>query len=391
MSNQTPPGPPGGGEPAAGNWPASPPAGQDNDWHSAATARVDGGASWAASGQTPGNTPPAQTPPPGGGWPSPGGGQQPAGGYGQGTPPPGTPAPGGWPQTTPYQQGGYDQGGYQQPGYQQPGYPQTGYQQQAPAYGQPGYQAPGYQQQPAYPQQGTPAPWPGQPQQKSNKTAVIVLSVLGAVAAIVIGVVVALAVTGGQGDEVTAPPTPPSALLPPGTEPVATPPPAPGSEATAPAGGGAPPAGGGNPEGCDPLGPPPGAAPAGVLEIGQTATVNGDGDTDISTYQARITLNSVCATTEPVASYGDPPENGSFVVANFTVEMVSGENNVYQLDFFVQTSDGTRYEATYFHDLQDLSADDLRAGQRVTGYVVFDVPPGHNTLYWNPLFAVEPA
>jgi len=385
VSDQNPPTAPnsGGEPPAGGGWPPASPA---PDWQAMPTTRADSPGWPTPPGQTPGTTPQGHTPPPAPSpWQAPPGYGQP--GYGQpspgtpppgGYPPPGTPAPGGYPQpapgtpapgqSTPYP-GGYTdpQQAYQQPGYQQTGYQQTDYGQQ------------GYQQQPGYPAPTGPN-WPGQqPPQKSNRNAVILISALAAVAAIVLGIVIALAVHGGGGSKPVAGST------------VSQGP----ATASAPAGGGQPsvPAVSHTtaPPGCTPLQAPAGAPDAGVYQLGQTATVRGDGDTDISTYTARITLNSICSQTTPVETYGDPPKNGTFVVANFTVEMVTGSANVYPLSFFAQTADGSRYESTYDTVGSRLDADDLAAGQKVTGNIVFDVPADNHLIYWEPLFATSKA
>jgi len=204
-----------------------------------------------------------------------------------------------------------------------------------------------------------------------------------AVLAIVLGVVIALAVSGGGKDDDTpvALPTPsivntPSAgTIPPATVPPVTTPP------TRPAG----------PAGCTPISAPAGAPDPGVVDIGQTATVMGEGTSEITTYTARITLNSLCRTTAPVTTYGDAPENGVYLVANFTVQMVAGKANVYPLSFFGVSPDGSRYDATYQEVGARLDADDLAAGQKVTGNVVFDVPDGNHLIYWEPLFATSRA
>jgi hypothetical protein len=92
-----------------------------------------------------------------------------------------------------------------------------------------------------------------------------------------------------------------------------------------------------------------------------------------------------------VSTYSDPPANGLFIVANFTVQVVSGTVNVYPLHFFGVSPDGSRYDATYDEVGARLDADDLGSGQKVTGNIVFDVPNGNHLLYWEPLFATSRA
>jgi hypothetical protein len=38
-----------------------------------------------------------------------------------------------------------------------------------------------------------------------------------------------------------------------------------------------------------------------------------------------------------------------------------------------------------------LAAIEVKAGQKVRGNVVFDVAQGHQSIYWEPLFAKTPA
>jgi hypothetical protein len=107
----------------------------------------------------------------------------------------------GYPQqgfaTPSYPQPGYPPPGYEQPGYPPPGYPPSGYPQQS--YGQPGYAQqsygqPGYAQQsygqPGYAQQSYPQPGTPEPPKKKGKG--VTLSLLGLVAVLVAGAVVAV-------------------------------------------------------------------------------------------------------------------------------------------------------------------------------------------------------
>ncbi|WP_307875033.1 DUF4352 domain-containing protein [Frankia nepalensis] len=382
MSDQYPHNPPDGG----GGWPPATPA---PDWQAS-----PGGHDPA--GHTPHPTPPGQAPPPPGqGWPgsAPDGGQWPPAGHGQPGYPQGaqgTPPPGGYPYPP---AGGYQQPGTPPPGAYQPTtpYPQAGYPQ-----GQPGYQDAGFQQGGYPPAGGTPAPWaggpgqpPGQPPRRSNRNGIILIVSLAVVAAIVLGVVIALAVNGDDEKKpVTVQPTLPAVTnLPPqggqSTAPQGSAPPATtaqGAPATAVPGA---------PADCKQVGVPAGAPPAGVLDIGQTGTVEGEDYSDEVIYKAQITLHGICTTTSAVRSYGDPPENGLFVIANFTVQMISGQANVFGIHFFGLAEDGSRYDATYTEVGSMLNADDLKAGQKVRGNIVFDVPQDVHLVYWEPLFATS--
>ncbi|WP_026239573.1 DUF4352 domain-containing protein [Parafrankia discariae] len=437
MTDQTPPGQPSPGPENQETWRAPNTSWQqppDAGGQAGAAPGSPGNPGAAGSGQggAPSTTPPAPVPQwgtgtpgrEGGGWPSttPGGGV----GGGWGTPPAGGPNPDGswpgagqqqWPQQgtdTPWgqpgqsgtgwqQPAGYQQGGtpgqyqqgyqqpadYQQQGYQQPpaDYQQAGYQQgyQQPAdyqqqgYQQ-GYQQPGYQQ--GFPQQQGNWPQPGGPPPgRPRRNPAMIIIPVAVVAVIVLGVVIALAVGGGDGSNPTA--TPPAVTnLGPGTVPTLTAPAVPGAT-TAPQ----QPSG---PAGCTPV-VPQGAPPAGALTLGGTGTVVGTASSSVSDFEAKVTLNSICSTTGPAADYSDPPVQGANYILNVTVEVVRGETSASPDDFYVQTSDGSRYDGSFTTVEPKLFTLDLKAGQKVRGNVVIDAPPGHHVLSWEPLFATQPA
>ncbi len=200
---------------------------------------------------------------------------------------------------------------------------------------------------------------------------------LAVVAAIVLRVVIALAVGGDDSDDITAPVPAPSLSAPARPEPTAAAP----SVTTA-----------------GPIGisdcvavTPQGAPGAGAADIGGSGTVNGEANSSVSDFEARVTLNSVCSTTGKVTEYGDPPNQGSYYVLNVTVEVTRGDTSASPSDFYVQTPDGTRYDGSYVDVEPRLSASTVKAGQKVRGNVVIDAPPGHGLLNWEPLFAVSPA
>ncbi len=296
------------------------------------------------------------------GWGQPGGGQPGADQQGWGQ-------PGGWPQ------GGYPPGGtgaYQGgPAYQGPGgYPgaQGPYQQNPPG----GWQQGGTWQQGGGWQQGAPPP---APQRRRNPLFVIVP--LAVVAAIVVGVVIALAVGGDDSNDIAAPVPAPSLSAPGLSAPT---PPVPSATATGPIG----------VSNCVAV-TPQGAPGAGAAAIGGSGTVVGEANSSVSDFEARVTLNSVCSTTGKVTEYGDPPTQGAYYVLNVTVEVSRGDTSASPSDFYIQTPDGTRYDGSYDNVEPRLSASTVKAGQKVRGNVVIDAPPGHGLLHWEPLFAVSPA
>ncbi|MCK9904396.1 hypothetical protein CC117_20190 [Parafrankia colletiae] len=367
-----------GGAPAPGQqgdggaWPSTTPAAS---WGTPPAAGASPESSWPGAGQQPqqqwpqqgADTPWGQQGQQGTGW------QQPAGQQGQ--------AGSGWPTpAAPGQQGtGWQQaqGGY--PGQ----YPPQGY-PQAP---QQGYQQPGYQQ--GFPEQ-QPGGWPqpgGTPPGRRRNPAMIIVP-LAVVAAIVLGVIIALSVGGGDDTEPTAsgstlnPRAAPTGPVIPGVTTLPG-----GSVPTQPAGGAQQP---GAPEGCVPV-TPAGPPPAGVAGVGGAGTVTGNARSSVSDFEAKVTLNSICSSTGRVEEYGDPPSRGAFYVVNVTVEVSRGETSAAPSDFYVQTEDGSRYDGEFTSVEPDLYTSDVKAGQKVTGNVVIDAPAGHHKLNWEPLFAVAPA
>ncbi|WP_235609072.1 DUF4352 domain-containing protein [Frankia casuarinae] len=205
---------------------------------------------------------------------------------------------------------------------------------------------------------------------------------LAVVAAIVLGVVIALAVRGGDGTEIASPPAPTVTVpdLPNTTATAtATAPTATAPNATAPNG----------VPNCVPV-TPQHAPAAGTATIGGSGTAVGRATSSVSDFEARVTLNSVCSTTGKVTQYGDAPTQGAYYVINVTVEVSRGSTSASPSDFYIQTSDGTRYDGSYENVAPRLSVSTLKAGQRVRGNIVIDAPPGHAILNWEPLFAVDP-
>jgi hypothetical protein len=101
----------------------------------------------------------------------------------------------------------------------------------------------------------------------------------------------------------------------------------------------------------------------------------------------RVTVHSVCSTTGPVRPYGELPRNGSYHVADITVEAISGNpRSAFYSDFNVVTPDGRRYQGKSGPEPR-LAAIYTQIGQKYRGNVAFDAPQGHNIVSWEPLFA----
>ena len=155
---------------------------------------------------------------------------------------------------------------------------------------------------------------------------------------------------------------------------------------------GAPPAGGPPPgaPNCAPVAPvggPPATGPEPVYDIGQTAHVVSNDEYDISDFEANVTVNSICTQTTAFNEYSEPPVQGVWVLADVTVEVLSGEVSAIYLDFSVQTADGARYDGDYPPIEPRLDEFDLAAGATIRGFVLVDAPPGNHLLRWEPSFS----
>lgn len=268
-------------------------------------------------------------------------------------------APPSWDQNSgPAQQYAPPPGGYQQPTYPQSG----GYQQQPGGFPPPGggFSPPG-----SYPPGG--GGWQQQPPPPPAKRTnpLLIIGPVAGVAAIVIGIVIALAVRGGDDKSVataTASSTFPSTAAPGSTAASAAP--TPGTSSVAPG--------------------PTVAGMSPPRNINQTQNFTG-GYTD-NTYGGTITFNTIRTATGPVSSYGDPPKNGIFVIVNVTITGVSGKVSASPYDFSIRTADGSTYDSSYDSVDPNLRSSDLAPGKLIRGNIVFDVPQGNNTLVYSPLF-----
>jgi hypothetical protein len=121
------------------------------------------------------------------------------------------------------------------------------------------------------------------------------------------------------------------------------------------------------------------AAPVDALPAPKGAPVSVRlGDTIV--YRARkSSANFTLSAGAPIAEApgGPRPTNGSFFALPVTVEVVSGSVFVIEDDFVLVTPSGRSFEPDMTFAFQDgLHGTRAASGQKVTGLVVWDLPPG---------------
>lgn len=128
----------------------------------------------------------------------------------------------------------------------------------------------------------------------------------------------------------------------------------------------------------DGLGQPAGAAPTTAppnltVQLGETLVYTADGlGTD---DEVHYTLTAGKAITK--TKYGTRPEKGQFFSLAAAVTVVEGSAYVFGGDFALVAKDGTVYEANMSHAVDGgLEGVEIRAGQKVSGLVVWDIPAG---------------
>ena len=104
--------------------------------------------------------------------------------------------------------------------------------------------------------------------------------------------------------------------------------------------------------------------------IGETASWSGFGS------GGTITLNSVRRITSPESPTGTSPENGSYLVADVTVETGDGTISGNPVFWVVQSEDGTTYPADITALASPIDSAQLQPGRQTRGEVAFDAPEG---------------
>ena len=104
--------------------------------------------------------------------------------------------------------------------------------------------------------------------------------------------------------------------------------------------------------------------------IGDSASWSGFGS------GGTVTLNSVRRITSPESPTGTPPENGSYLVADVTVEAADGTVSGNSLFWVVQSEDGTTYPADITALAAQIDSAPIAAGRQTRGELAFDAPEG---------------
>lgn len=114
--------------------------------------------------------------------------------------------------------------------------------------------------------------------------------------------------------------------------------------------------------------------------IGDSASWSGFGS------GGTVTLNSVRRITSPESPTGTSPENGSYLVADVTVEAADGTVSGNPSFWVVQSEDGTTYPADITALASPIDSAQLQPGRQTRGEVAFDAPEGELLLdYRSPV------
>ncbi|SCG71940.1 DUF4352 domain-containing protein [Micromonospora zamorensis] len=117
---------------------------------------------------------------------------------------------------------------------------------------------------------------------------------------------------------------------------------------------------------------------------GDTLVIDGDGGT------IEITVTKFSTATKPCAPYGLKPDEGMYVIADVTLTVTKGTASANPLFFEWVAADGTEANAiagAFSGCGKPMPpADDLTAGTRRTGSVVFDVPDTSGVLEYQHRF-----
>lgn len=124
-----------------------------------------------------------------------------------------------------------------------------------------------------------------------------------------------------------------------------------------------------------------GGAPAAVkspvtVAAGQTMTLT---ETVITTKTVvEITLTNVKYGVKSKNQFSKP-DKGQFITADVSVLVKEGKYSINSSMFKLVGADGTAYDSTIALDGKDLSGNDITAGQKTAGSIVFDAAVGAQT------------
>src|SRR3712207_2948352 len=104
--------------------------------------------------------------------------------------------------------------------------------------------------------------------------------------------------------------------------------------------------------------------------IGDSASWSGFGS------GGTVTLNSVRRITSPESPIGTSPENGSYLVADVTVEAADGTVSGNPVFWVVQSEDGTTYPADITALASQIDSAQIQSDRQIRGEVAFDAPEG---------------
>ncbi|MEO3771492.1 DUF4352 domain-containing protein [Micromonospora sp. B9E7] len=129
---------------------------------------------------------------------------------------------------------------------------------------------------------------------------------------------------------------------------------------------------------------PPPAGDTRNMSPGDTLVIDGDEGT------IEITVTKFSTATKPCTSYGLKPDGGMYVIADVTLTVTKGTASANPLFFNWVAADGSEANAVAgaFSGCGKPmpSAEDLTAGTRRTGSVVFDVHDASGVLEYQPMF-----
>ena len=121
-----------------------------------------------------------------------------------------------------------------------------------------------------------------------------------------------------------------------------------------------------------------------IMSVGETLVVDDNGGT------IEITVTKFSTSTKACQSYGLKPDEGMYVIANVTVKVTKGTGSINPLYFQWVAADGTETNAiggAFSGCGKSLSAgNNISAGTKRTGSVVFDVPNTKGALEYQHRF-----